>query len=95
VTSKEYKMVSISEDNVISITMTDDQQDAIMVHTCKNIYRDIQNQIAQLEIIPDLKEYQMNDLIDNQELESACEVLLRWYLTESDFKKFKKEMKNE
>lgn len=84
-------MVNISEDN-ITITMTYEQQDAIIVQACKGVYRDAQDQIAQLESTSDLKEYQIADLIDNRELESACKVLLRHYLTERDFKKA---MKNE
>jgi hypothetical protein len=84
-------MVNISEDN-ITITMTYEQQDVIMVQACKHIYRDAQDQIAQLESTSDLKEYQMDDLIYHQELKSACEVLLKYHLTE---RAYKIEMENE
>jgi hypothetical protein len=84
-------MVNISEDNV-TITMTFDQQDAIIVQAMKRIYRDTQNTIAKLESNSNLKEYQMDDLIYDQKLQAACEVLLRYHLTDHDYKK---EMENE
>jgi hypothetical protein len=84
-------MVNISEDNV-TITMTFEQQDAIIVQTVKRIYRDAQNQITKFESKSNLKEYQMDDLIYEQKLQAACEVLLRYHLTEHDYKK---EMENE
>jgi len=83
-------MVNISEDN-ITITMTYDQQDAIVVQAFKRIYRDTENEITKLESKSDLKEYQMDNLIYNQKLQSACEVLLKYHLNDDDFKK---EMEN-
>ena len=83
-------MVNISEDN-ITITMTYDQQDAIVVQAFKRIYRDTENEITKLESKSKLKEYQMDDLIYNQKLQSACEVLLKYHLNDDDFKK---EMEN-
>jgi len=79
-------MVNISEDN-ITITMTYDQQDAIVVQAFKRIYRDTENEITKLESKSDLKEYQMDNLIYNQKLQSACEVLLKYHLNDDDFKK--------
>jgi hypothetical protein len=79
-------MVNTPEDN-ITIAMTHDQQDAIIVQVCKGIYNDMKDQIAQLESTPDLKEYQLADLSDNRELKSACELLVRYHLNEYDYKK--------
>ena len=84
-------MVNISEDNV-TITMTYDQQDAIVVRAFKRIYEDTEYEITKLESKSNLKEYQMDDLIYEQKLQAACEVLLRYHLTEHDYKK---EMENE
>ena len=83
-------MVNISEDNV-TITMTYDQQDAIVVRAFKRIYEDTEYEITKLESKSKLKEYQMDDLIYNQKLQSACEVLLKYHLNDDDFKK---EMEN-
>lgn len=83
-------MVNISEDNV-TITMTYDQQDAIVVRAFKRIYEDTEYEITKLESKSNLKEYQMDDLIYNQKLQSACEVLLKYHLNDDDFKK---EMEN-
>lgn len=76
----------------VTIAMTYDQQDAIIVQVCKGIYRDAQTQITKLESTPDLKEYQLADLSDNRELKSACDLLVRYHLTDHDYKK---EMENE
>ena len=76
----------------IAMTMTYDQQDAIVVQACKGIYKDAQNQIAQLmEQLEDLEDHQMEELDDMRVLESACEVLIRYHLNEGDYKK---EMEN-
>jgi len=77
---------NVTEDNV-TIAMTYDQQDAIIVQVCKGIHKDMKDQIAQLESTPDLKEYQLADLSDNRELKSACDLLVRYHLTERDYKK--------
>ena len=72
---------------LITAPMTYEQQDSIVVQACLGIYRDARERIAKLESIPNLKEYQNDDLLDDRELESACEVLIKYHLTEDDYKK--------
>lgn len=76
-----------SKDNAISIEMTPDQQDKLIVVACTSLYRDSIDEIGRLERVSDLQAYQEYDMADQKELKNACEVMLRWHLTDTEFNK--------